>query len=409
MSVTRSYFRSSVFILLAMIAGKAASFFWKIILLRSNVSLLGEIEVFLTTVGLAVTFSTLAFPAAVTRFALRKKSKAFSFFLHGLLQSCLVFLVVSVALWAFSRTGLLFTAHTHIPFFALVAVVFVSVAQEFSLAFLNSQKKFTLYGIGEYVLTPLLKLGLLLLIFFGVLSKNFLFTHVVWATVIGAVVVGALPFLKRKASISASLTLAEQQTFRSYSLFLTGSFLSFMVYSALDVYFLQYFFNSALVGIYVGMLTLINLLDLLFLPFLHTLPARLSEETTAQKRIVVTKNTTRLLLKWGLLLGAVGTLLSSSLLPIISNHTVEISIGIIGAFMLFKVVDSSLVLVYRHYFDFQGQQDYTAKTMLLSLVVKAVLCLVLVKPWGLAGLAVGNISTDLFHTWLLVRRMRAAK
>lgn len=401
--------RSSGVILVAMILGKAASFFWKMLVLRLDVSLLGQIEVFLTTLGLATTFSTLALPAAVTRFALLTPTKHQTYWREGVRRSLPAFLVVTAVLFLLTRWGVLMSerATVILPIFLLLLIL--SIFQDFSLASLNAQKRFAAYGLGEYVLVPALKLGLLILILLGWLPPSLLFSQVIWALGAAALLISLLPFTRKPSLTPTAITVAEKNTFWSYSLFLSGSLLTFMLYNALDVYVLRYFFDSTMVGIYVGMLSLINLMDLSFLPFLHTLPARLSERKKAAGRRELTYDITQLLLVCGVVFGTAGTLLSAVLLPLISNYAAVVPISVIALFMLFKTIHSAFVLVYRHYLDFQGEQKFTAQTMGLALVLKAAACLLLVPPFGLAGLAAGNLVADVFHWWLLRDRVRSVK
>lgn len=400
---------SSAVILAAMIAGKAASFVWRVLMVRYDLVFLGEVEVFSTTLGLAVTFSTLAFPAALTRFALRQQHLAVGYLVHAFFRLLLMFGLVGVAVGVLARISPLFTPNTQLPIAVFLGLVLVVASSKLALGYLNSQKKFTLYGLGEYGLTPVFKLILFLGILGGVWSKAFLFPHVVWSTFIGALmVVLATLWLKRKQPVT-TLAKTEKKQFLSYSLFLSSSFLTFMVYGALDVYLLQYFFGSAMVGVYAGLLTLINLSDVFFLPFLHTFPAHLADKKTRAKRVQFTEQTGLFLLKLGLVAGVGLAGVGALLLPIISNNALQTSFWILLAFVVYKALHLGLVHVYRHYLDFQGEQAFTARTMAISLVVKSMLCLLWVPPWGIAGLAAANIATDGVHVWLLRRKIRFSK
>lgn len=403
------FFGSSAIILIAMIVGKAFSFIWKILLLRYDVSFLGEIELFSTSLGLVITFSTLAFPAALIRFSLLKKTKAKQYFFHALSRGWKSFLIVSIALWLFSKFGTFLTPNTQLPLLTFLAIVFLSAIHRFSLAYLNGQKRFVEYGLGEYILAPGLKLILLIAILLGFFQKTFLFPHVIWSIILTAMIVIAFTFKNKNKQQTKGLTKKEKKDFLSYSTTLSSSFLTFMIYGALDVYLLQYFFNTTVVGLYAGMLTLINLMDLVFLPFLHTFSAHLSEKKSNQSKIVFTANTASMLVKMGLITGIVLSLLGLFLLPILSKNVLQVSIQLLLIFTIFKTLHLGVVHVYRHYLDFQGEQAYTAKTMFLSLIVKLLLSLALVGNWNLIGLAVANIITDLFHSYLLLRRVHFSR
>ena len=402
------FFGASAVIFVMMILGKAASFLWRMLLLRENVAFLGEIELFSTTLGLAVTFSTLAFPAALIRFSLRNKAKSLSYLVYSFKQVFQAFLVVGGALWIFSKFGTFLTPNTQLPLSIFLVIVLLSIGHRLALAYANSQKKFTLYGLGEYVFAPGLKLILLLGILLGVFQQTFLFPHVLWSLAIAALITLTLAFRRKIGQSAPSLSINDQKTFRSYSFFLSGSFLAFMVYSALDIYLLQYFFESTTVGIYVGMLTLINLMDLLFLPFLHTFPAHLAEKKQLAARIVFTTSTAGLLVKIGLLLGLCLAIFGVFFFPVLSGDVLRIPFLVLLAFTIYKTAHYGLVHVYRHYLDFQGEQVFTARTMFASLAVKALFCFLFVPSMGIAGLAAANIITDLLHSWLLLRRIRSS-
>jgi O-antigen/teichoic acid export membrane protein len=397
------YFGASAVILAAMILGKAFSFVWRILILRYNVAFLGEIELFSTTLGLATTFATLAFPAALIRFSLRRKAKAWSYFSHAALCSLQALILVGGGVWLISQFIPLFTPNTQLPLALFLGLVLLITGQKLALAFLNSQKKFTLYGLGEYVIGPGLKLILLIGILLGIFQNNFLFPHVIWSMVLAAFV-SIVWVLGQKAKQSVSLSQLEKKEFLSYSLFLSGSFLAFMVYSALDVYVLQYFFGLITVGLYAGMLTIVNLMDLLFLPFLHTFPVHLAERKTRLAKINFTNRTAGVLIKLGLISGLGIAGFGTVFIRLLTGSALNISIWILLAFAPYKILHYGVVHVYRHYLDFQGEQKFTAQTMFLSLGIKLFLCVVLVKPWGLVGLATANIVTDLFHIGWLIHR-----
>jgi len=401
------YFGASAVILAAMILGKAFSFVWRILILRYNVTFLGEIELFSTTLGLATTFATLAFPAALIRFSLQRKTKAWRYVSHAALRSLQAFILVGGGVWLISRFIPLFTLNTQLPLALFLGLVLLIAGQKLALAFLNSQKKFSLYGLGEYVVGPGLKLILFVGILLGIFQKNFLFPHVIWSMVLAAIIsIGWV--LGQKAKQSMRLSQLEKKEFLSYSLFLSSSFLAFMVYSALDVYVLQYFFGLITVGIYAGMLTIINLMDLLFLPFLHTFPAHLSERKTRVAKINFTNRTVGVLIKLGLISGLGIAGFGAVFIRLLTGNALNISIWILLAFVLFKILHYGVVHVYRHYLDFQGYQAFTAQTMFVSLVLKGVLCLLLVPSTGLIGLAAANVITDIAHSWLLWRRIRTS-
>lgn len=386
-----------------MVVGKAASFIWRILLTGHDLVFLGEIEVFMTTLGLAVASSSLAFPGALARFALRYKSKAAGYLKYAFKQTAAMFAITGAIIWLLFQSGILFTQNTRLPLLAFLILIWVVCAQKLALAYLNSQKKFFLYGLGEYVFSPLFKLALFIGILIKIFPDSFLFSHVIVSIFLGAGTVLALTWFTRTPSIANPLSAAEMKRFSSYSSFLNGSFLTFMIYGALDVYFLQYFFESQMVGVYAGLITLINLGDILFQPFLQTFQAHMADAKTRSKKIRFVFRTSNMLVKAGVIWSSATAVFGYFFLPLVSNNALQVSFSALLAFGIYKTLHFGIVHVYRHFLDFEGKQRFTAKTMAASLAVKLLVGICVIPQFGLGGLAMTNIIADLVHIWFLRR------
>lgn len=401
-----SFLNSGLLVLAFMILGKIFSFFWKMLVLRHNVQILGEIEVILTTLGVATTLTTLALPAALTRFALKEKRQATSYLLTSLSFSAIAFLIVSLLVLLSSSKILTLESEVKNLVSLFLLAILASATQENSLAYLNSQKKFLLYGLGKHFLVPTIKIVLLGSILLGFLNKGLIISHVLWSTILATLVISLLTFKNISFKKLIPLKKKQKKRFFSYSTFLSASFLSFILYGAADIYFLQFFFGARTVGEFVGLITIVNILDLILLPFLQIFQAHLADKK-ANHKIKFTQNIFISLLIIGLAAGLIIASTGNKILAFVSNNTLNFPLWLIFLFSVWKTIHFSFVLLPRNYLDFFGKEKYTAKTMLISLILKVAIGSILIPTQKITGLLLTNILVDIFHTWFLFRKFPA--
>lgn len=409
-----NYFKLGIGLTSILLSGKALSFLWKILLLQKNVELVGQIEVFLTSLGLVTAFCTMALPSAFSRFSLLTPKKTHAYLIFSLFQSVKLLGLLSIFSILFSFFFPYLSAQVYVVSLGLfLFTLFFSTFNEFLLVFLNIQKKFTLYGLGRYFWMPFLKILGLILIFQHILSENFLFVHVVWAS-IGAVFftlisllyqgkLFSLSFLKKNKK-RYSLSNLEKKKFLSYSFLLSGSFITYMIYGSLDIYLIRYFMGNFTVGVYAAFFMGVNVLELLFSPFLQTFQIHLAERKKVQEKKTFTRKTALTLFTVGMFLA----FFFSFILLFLMRNFISVnasSLIMILTFLVAKVIQSSFVHILRMYLDYQGEQIFTLKTMSTSLGIKVIIGVIATYKWGLLGLALTQYITEHIHSVLLWRKI----
>lgn len=395
------YFQSNLPLIILITLGKAFSFIWKTILLKENIELVGKIEVFLTTLGLVTAITTLGFPATFARFSLRNKDKTAAYQSLALNETKKIFLKTIIAIFLV----LIFFKEFYqkifiIPIFIFLFILFLNLIQEFFLVFLNITRNFNRYGIAKFILQPGLRLIFIVFYTLGLFNKNILFNHIFIAIILSSII--TLYFLSRTNYFQikkATLSQKESKSFLSYANSLSGSFITFMIYGAIDIYLIEYFSGNFLVGIYSAIFMLINILDLLFNPFLQTFQVHLAEKNGLQEKINFTRKNIISLALFSLLSGLFISILGPIFLTSffkINNYLLSITI-----FVIAKIIHSTFVLINRHLLDFEGEEKFTFKTMTISLIIKIILGIIFINLFGLVGLAVSQLVTEIIHYQLL--------
>jgi O-antigen/teichoic acid export membrane protein len=402
---TKKYLKHNFVLVVLISIGKILSFGWKTLLLKESIELVGEIEVLLTTLGLLLSITSLAFPSAFGRFSLINKKRTKEYGKFAFIQTVKIFILISLIILT---TSILFSDFYQkifiIPFISFSLLLFSVVVQEFFLVFLNIKKRFTGYGVSKFILQPGIKIFFLGLILLGVISKRMLLDHVVWSIFLTTLITGL--FLIKKINLkkeTVSLQDKEKKGFLSYSRSLSGSLISFIVYGSVDIYLIQYFLGNFSVGIYSAIFMGINAMELLFSPFLQTFQVHLSEKKQQLQKQLFTQRTSYLLIVLGILMG----LLIFIVLPPFLKYVLSIeniNKFVILFFIIAKIIHSTIVLLLRHYLDFEGEEKFTLKTMGLSLLLKTFLGIILIPRMGLLGLAIAQITAELIHVLLLKRK-----
>jgi O-antigen/teichoic acid export membrane protein len=405
------YFKAGATISPILFSGKILSFIWKILLLEKSVELVGKTEVLLTSLGLVTSFVTLALPAAFSRFSLKKATKTVSYFVFSIIQSLKLFSIITLVGLVIifllpDSLGELLVVPIHIFLITVLCLAF----QEFLLVFLNIKKNFFLYGLSKYFWVPLIKVAALV----AIINKQFTHETVFFQIVISFAITTVITLLSLltkvkkinffKVSEKNKLTIKEKNNFLSYSTLLNGSLVTYIIYGSIDVYLINYLMGSFFVGIYSAIFMGINLVELTLSPFLQTFQVHLAEKKSTKQKIKFTKKIAILLLKIGFL---VSILLTPIILVFVKN-IIEINFSLIITtfnFSLAKVIDTSLVQILRLYLDYQGNQKFTFKTMIYSLLLKAIAGTTLIYFFGLIGLAFASLVTEIKHGILVWKKM----
>lgn len=405
--LSKKYLKNNLLLVVFVGLGKIFSFIWKSLLLRESIELVGEIEVLFTTLGLMTAFSVLALPAAFSRFSLKNRKKTIPYKNLALKKSGIIYVLLISIIFLISAAFQNFYQKIFIvPVITFIILLISNLLQEFYLAFLNIEKKFATYGLFKFVFQPGIRFILLFLILLGLISKKFIFDHVIVSIVfpiilLSIVLIGTKFFRRQKSALSKK----EVSRFMSYTTALSGSFVSFIAFGTIDIYLIQYFTGNYYVGIYSAIFMIINILDLLFAPFLQTFQVHLADRKEVKNKEKFAKKTIIGLFISG---SAVG-LIITTLLPTFSSRFLgieNISTLMILFFVIAKIMHSSLVLISRHYLDFEGEEKFTFKTMNISLILKVILGIILIPKVGLMGAAISQIIVEIVHLWLLKNKAR---
>ncbi|MFZ5438234.1 MAG: lipopolysaccharide biosynthesis protein [Patescibacteria group bacterium] len=405
--ISQKYLKNNLMLVMLIGLGKAISLIWKSILLKQNIELVGIIEVLLTTLGLLTALTTLAIPAAFARFSLKNRLKILQYKNFALKQIGKIFIIMVLAISLVALTAKAFYQQVFIiSSVAFSLLLLTNVIQELFLTYINVEKKFILYGCLKFIAQPLLKIGLLSLVIAQFLQQSVLFNHVIWSIIITTVITTII--LKIKTSffkpVIKKLNIIEQQEFLTYTKFLSGSFLSFIIYGAIDIYLIQYFLGNFYVGIYSAIFMFVNILDLVFSPFLQTFQVYLADKKNIFYKKKFTQKAVIGLLFSGLLIGLPISLLIPSFFEFFLNEKIYLTTTLI--FVISKIIHSAVVLIIRHYLDFEGKEQFTFKTMNIALISKTVLGILLISKLGIFGLAISQLITEIVH--LLILKTQAA-
>lgn len=400
--ISQKYLKNNLILVAFIGLGKAFSLIWKSILLKQNIELVGTIEVLLTTLGLLTALTTLAIPAAFARFSLKNRLKTFQYKNFALKQIGRIFIVIVLLICLIALTLKAFYQQIFIISLSIFSLLLLAnVIQELFLTYINVEKKFILYGFLKFITQPLLRIGLLSLVITGFLNQSALFNHVIWSIIITTIFTAIILKIKTnffKPTIK-KLNKNEQHQFLTYTKFLSGSFLSFIIYGAIDIYLIQYFLGNFYVGIYSAIFMFVNILDLVFSPFLQTFQVYLADKKSLFYKKRFTKKAVSGLLFSGLLVGIPISLLIPSFFEFFLNEKIYL-ISIV-LFVIGKIIHSAVVLLIRHYLDFEGKEQFTFKTMNIALISKIFLGIILISKLGILGLAISQLVTEIIHLLIL--------
>ncbi len=402
----KAYLRSGGIVILCMVFGKILSLFWKALLARLGIEMLGTVEVALSTFTVLSSVTLLGFQTSLVRFSSIAKiddkhtvsvsllvlTLLVSLVLSGILIICFFFIPNIIGL----VTGTVLSASDELNHVILFLPVFAYI--ELFLGYLNANRYIVAYGIGSYILLPLTRLVLLLgILSFGLVSPDSLVFHIVLAAVIVAFILAVrIAGNIRKVKISLPARLIGDY-FR-YSLPMSGSFVLYVFYASLDVLLLNRFANNHSVGMLAGITTIIDSLDILFLPFLNLFHSFIAEHNNdLRKGLQFTKRIMVIMLVVGAMAGYTLYSLRHILVTAFLGKGFGVIEPLIGIFLLLKLFQSVFIFPLRHFLDFYGYVSLTFLLMLLTLVAKLILGFQLIPGNGLEGVVGMMTGSYLIH------------
>lgn len=422
----QDYFRShrlvaeSAQVAAAILVGKTASFFWKILTANQGTHVVGEIEYILTTTTLLAALAVQGLPMAVTiwtaKWLNRKKNDSQIVHTSLAIGISLSIVVTGIALFVFNYFPGLVGQMTISPQRYLWTIPLIVVIELMS-AWFNGRKQYIWYSFGKYAGLPLARLSLLALLLTASTNQQ---------TQITAHINGAVSAVALILSSSTIFTLMRQQSnkpsFTVYSLFLSwsdlkqfwqqsmllsGSLLLYIVYTASDVYLLSYFHNPSLVGVYSLLLALASLLEMVFYPILNLLQARLSNfHDDAQLALRFLYKNMAISAGIGIATALLLVGIKPLVVPLFGMSATSIPTSLFLLTLIWKLISNTLVLPIRHYLDYFNQQKITLNTMSGSFILKVLLSLTVVPSFGIAGILIANTMIELIHAGWLIGSLR---
>lgn len=403
-----SYWRNSSVIILAIIIGKAISFFWKIFIARLGAQYLGQTEAIMSVLSVATTFSILGFQTSIIRFIGISKNTNLKYqFLNFTFKLTLTLSLIIVLILMFTprlSEFLFLNATSYINLNNYIWVLPAIIITEITLSYLIALNKSALYAFYKYILPPMSRIILLtiLALNFSTIS-NVITQHLVFAPIITLFVIAGVEWSKLKPVIKQILPAKKIQEYFKYTFPMSGSLVLFSFYTAFDVLILAKYAGLAVVGEFTAIIVLAGVLDVIVSPFLNILPTYLGQ---------LYKNPQSAIRFVWINIGVyVGISLLASLIILAGQDLfIKIFFGqnyftynkFLLILLVFKILQDSIILPLRHLLDYYGYVKYTFVCMGLTTLVKLSIASVLVKHLLVTGVVISHGASIITHLIVVV-------
>ncbi len=415
--------RSGLLISVCIVIGKALSFFWKTLLFKTDPSLLGLSELILTVATVFSSFSLLGMNTALVRFVSKyrreKSDQVAELPAFSLALAIGIFILLSILLTShLIPPSLFYASDTSLQLSVILSLSLVMTIQEIFLSILLGKKRIFQFGFFKYIVQPFLRF-LLLIIFF------IFFTSKVAAIPLHLIIAAFLSTLLLSFPIRKSLKMKlsklipptpMQKEFIKYVIPMSGSFITYVLFTSSDIFFLQRYSTLAVIGTYAILSTISEVLDAVLTPFLNLFHTYLGDYT--HKGALIKRN---ILFKQFLFFSFVSGfyifilfLFRHFILTFYKIDTTQIT-QILFLFLFAKALNSSIVLPLRHFFDFENHVKMTFIFMILVLILKIALLWYFIPTFGLLGIAFTQLITVVSHVilclvgweWYFARKKRS--
>lgn len=405
MSMVKTYWRQGVGVLTTVILGKALSLLWKILLARLGPESFGTVEIALSTFFTLSSFSLLGFHTALMRFvAIASASRSTSLALALLRFSVTLALALSLLVVAcFSLfpnilpTLITASSETIADIGRFLWIVPILTASEIIWAYFAATKRVGEYGIMKYMLSPAFRLvGLLVLIGLRIINQFTLLLHLGIASLL-ALLIASVLVRNHKVLPYADWRIKKQ--FLTFSFTMSGSFVAFVLYGVLDVFFVARFLGPVSVGLLaaIGILTK-EVLDAVLGPILNIFQTNLgSAYRNITKGLTFTLTNIGIFLLAGTAMGWGIYITRHLLIRLILGSAYGEVAPFIVIFFALHLLETAIILPLRHFLDFYGHVKTTLMLMVVVLVIKAAVGLVTVPTYGLWGIALAQLMSITVH------------
>lgn len=402
--------RSGVLVSVFMIFGKTLSFFWKTLLFRTDPALLGLSEIILASATVFSSFSLLGMNTALVRFESKYRKKKNESVAELIPFSITIALVIFVILTILTVIHLnpfqfFFESKQNLELTVILPLSIFITFQEIFLSVLLGRKRIQTYSIFKYILQPFLRLLFIIIFLITFSSKT---TAIPVHIILSSGITTLLLFSLIKTGVKFKLSwithpTAIQKEFLKYVVPMSGSFITFVLFSSADIFFLQKFTTLAIVGIYTVLNTLSEVLDGALTPFLNLFHTYLGDYTNKDNQ---TK--TQLILRQSFffsfisLIYIIAVFILRHLILGFFNIDSSPILNVLLLLLLAEALNSSIVLPLRHFFDFENHVQMTFIFMLSALILKVFLLSVFVPHYALLGVAISQLTCILFQCFICI-------
>ena len=397
-----SFWKQSALIVTFVFLGKSVSFIWKVVLARYGPDTLGIVQVSMVALTLLTNFSLLGLQTTVIRFMsmLREQKKSdlaehvFFFTVRFSFTFVLVFIALTVGFpeQMKSLLHLQFLSDNSIRLLGLSLPAFVGI--ELLTSYLNAHSNIMAYGLGKYLLQPTFRVTFLFVfLIFSLDIQTTISLHILCSSVVSCgVLLIASKLWKKVGSIRTPLKPTLREEYFRYSIPVAGSFLLFIFYGSIDTFLLSTYGTLSLVGLFSGVLLLIDLTDMFFVPSLNLLYLHLGKFSQTPKQgtqYILQKMKIFLCLALLVFVGIAVT--KAPLTQFILGQEYMETIPFILPLLFTKLLEHTIIFPLRHLLDFYGYVKQTLLFMLVSLVSKIAFGIIFTQQYGILGviLAIG--------------------
>lgn len=408
-----SFWKHSALIIFFVFLGKSVSFIWKVVLARYGPDTLGLVQVSMVALTLLANFSLFGLQTTVIRFMsmLREQKKSelaeqVFFFTVRFSFTFVVLLVGFIFAFPEQMKGLLqlqFLSNTYIRLLGLSLPAFVGI--ELLTSYLNAHSKIMAYGVGKYLLQPIFRVVFLFIFLaFSLDIYTTINLHILFSSLISCcVLIFTSSLWKKSSKLRITVDSALRQEYFHYSLPVAGSFLLFIFYGSIDTFLLSKFGTLSLVGLFSGLLLLIDLTDMFFVPSLNLLFLHLGRFSLDPK-----KGTVYVLQKMKIFLSIavvvfVGIAVSKSHLTyFVLGPEYMVAVPFILPLLFTKLLEHTIIFPLRHLLDFYGYVKQTLFFMSISLISKVILGIIFTQQYGILGVILAIGLSNMLHLILCV-------
>ncbi len=269
------------------------------------------------------------------------------------------------------------------------------IISELLITYLLALQFFKKYALTKYILPSFFRLAALLL--FLMAFNNNLGLHVLLAIIVSCFSTIVLAKFSIKLLVKP-VNLSILFKFLKFSLPVSGAYILFNLYNALDVFLLNLYFDLKMIGYLAAMLMITGILDLIFAPFLNIFLVFLSPYLGNPSAGL--KFTLKIILK----LLAIGDgiagiifIIKSFLISKLLTSEFQAITPLIPYFLLLKVISEAVVAPIRQFLDFYGHVIVTLLLMMMAFIVKLVTAIWLLPIFGLTGVLLSQSSSLMVH------------